>query len=268
MRLKSVRSALVDDKLARSTVNGAIGRVRRLFRWGASEELIPGAVWQALASVQGLQRGRTAAYEPEPVGPVADDVVAATLPFLASVVRAMVELQKLTGARPGEIVIMRPVDVDTTGEVWRYTPATHKTEHRGQSRVIFIGPKGQAILRPFLNRKPGEYCFSPQEAEHERRALATAKRLTPAGRGNVVGSNRTLRPRREPGERSNVDSYRRAIWRAAETAKVSRWSPNQLRHAAATSIRATAGLEAAAAVLVGQRQVLTELRAFTGILEV
>jgi hypothetical protein len=30
-------------------------------------------------------------------------------------------------ARPGELVIMRPIDIDTRGKVWVYTPATHKT---------------------------------------------------------------------------------------------------------------------------------------------
>ena len=55
-------------------------RLRHVFKWAAGEQLIPPAVHQALACVAGLQRGRTKASEPEPVGPVDEAVVDTTLP--------------------------------------------------------------------------------------------------------------------------------------------------------------------------------------------
>ena len=55
--------------------------------------------------------------------------------------------------------------------------------------------------------------------------------------------------RRVPAERYNRRSYRVAIVRACREADVPAWSPLQLRHTAATLIRAKYGLEAAKAIL-------------------
>lgn len=93
--------------LARPLINQRVARVKRIFKWAASEELVPISVYQALTTVAGLQRGRTTAREPEPVGPVSAAHVDAVLPFLTAPVRAMVELQRLTGMRPGEARRMR-----------------------------------------------------------------------------------------------------------------------------------------------------------------
>lgn len=73
-----------------------MNRVRRVFKWGAGEELIPFEVYQRLTTVAGLQIGRTEARESERVEPVADAVVEATLPFLNRYVRGLVEFQRLT----------------------------------------------------------------------------------------------------------------------------------------------------------------------------
>jgi hypothetical protein len=31
-----------------------------------------------------------------------------------------------------------PCDVDTSGPVWAYRPHSHKTQHHGRDRVIFV----------------------------------------------------------------------------------------------------------------------------------
>ena len=51
------------------------------------------------------------------------------------------------------------------------------------------------------------------------------------------------------GQCYTVDSYRRAITRACKQAGVAPWAPNRLRHARATEIRRSYGLEAAQVVL-------------------
>ena len=83
---------------------------------------------------------------------MAEAVVEATLPHLPPVVGDMVRFQLLTGSRPGEVCSIRPCDVDRSGEVWIYRPEHHKTEHQDRQRIIFIGPKGQDALRPYLLR--------------------------------------------------------------------------------------------------------------------
>ncbi len=42
---------------------------------------------------------------------------------------------------------MRVGDLNTTGKIWEYVPRRHKTQHRGKSRVISIGLRGQALLK-------------------------------------------------------------------------------------------------------------------------
>ena len=104
---------------------------------------------------------------------------------------------------------MRTIDVDTSGRVWIYTPESHKTEHHGRERRIYLGPKAQETLRPWLRPELTAYLFSPAEAEAERRAEQRENRKT-----RVQPSQRNRRrrkPRKAPGERYTVDSYRRAI---------------------------------------------------------
>ncbi|QDV78903.1 tyrosine-type recombinase/integrase [Botrimarina mediterranea] len=264
LALKRVRDRMVEEGLARSTVNGSISRIRRAFKWAAAEELIPASVPTALGTVAGLRAGRTTARETAPILPVADDVVEATIPHLPEVVADMVRLQRFTGMRPGEVCALRPIDVDRSGEVWVYRPATHKTQHHGRERVVFIGPKAQGVLLRYLARDAEAHCFQPADSERKRRALMHAHRRTPISCGNRPGSNVSGRPTRPPGDRYTVTSYRQAITRACTAAaaareadaedgeaepKVEPWTPNQLRHAAATEVRAKFGLEAAQVTL-------------------
>lgn len=262
--LKAVRQSMIDADLSRGVINGYIGRIRRMFRWAVEQELIPVTVYQALLAVRELAKGRTVARETRPILPVDDATVEATLPHLPDVVADMVRLQRLTGARPDEICIVRPCDVDTSGEVWLYTPDTHKTEHHDRSRMIFVGPQAQDVLRPYLLREGSSYCFSPCESEHERnveRRQARQSPMTPSQGSRRPRKNR----RRPPGEHYTPDSYRRAIQRACELAwpaldgltddelkqwhKAHRWAPNRLRHSAGTEIRKRFGLEAAQVTL-------------------
>ena len=89
-----------------------------MFRWAVTKELVPATVYQALLAVPNVPKGRTAARESPPVRPVEDSVVDATLPYLPAVVADMVRFQRLTGARPGEVCQLRPMDVDRLQEVF------------------------------------------------------------------------------------------------------------------------------------------------------
>ncbi|REK17370.1 MAG: site-specific integrase [Planctomycetota bacterium] len=233
--------------LARRTVNDRIAAIKRVFRWGVSQELVPPSVIHALDAVPGLKIGRSEARETAPVLPVEDDVVEATLPHLPTVVADMVRLQRLTGCRPGEVCSLRPCDVDRSGDVWTYRPASHKTEHHGRDRVIFIGPRAQEILTPYLLRPATSHCFSPRESEKQRKVAMRAARTSKVPPSQVDRSK--PKPMRVPSGRYGKDTYRRAIARACDKAGVPHWSPNRLRHTAATSIRRQFGLEAAQVAL-------------------
>jgi integrase len=202
---------------SRTYANRQMKRVQQVFRWAASEELVPAAVAAALDTVAGIRKGSGVARETIPVGPVADEVVAATLPFLPPPVRAMVQLQRLTGARGGELFGLRACDLDTDGPVWKFRPGSHKTAHHGKGRVLRFGPQAQAVIRPFLGQDPDAYLFRPIDAVAWRNGRQAAKARTPmtpsraarAARakaravGGAVREGR-VRPGRRPGVRRGV----------------------------------------------------------------
>lgn len=257
--LKSVRQKMVDAGLSRKYINKQIDRVRRMFRWAAGEEMIPSNVPQALSMVTGLRKGRSDARETEPVRPVNPETISATVTKLPQVVADMVQVQLFTGMRPGELIIMRPQDIDRSGHVWLYTPPHHKTDYRGHNRVIAIGPRAQEILLRYLARAAYAPMFQPRDSEAKRRAELTCNRKTPLSCGNRPGTNRKAKPKRHPGDMYTVDSYRRSIHRAAKLAGVEQWSPHRLRHTAATEVRRLFGLDSCQAVLGHRGAKVTEI---------
>lgn len=120
LALKAVRQAMIEAGLCRTSINHRIGRIKRVFKWAVENELVAPNVLHGLQAVAGLKAGRCDAKESEPVKPVPIDLVEAVLPFVASPVRAMAELQLITGMRPGEAVIIRGIDIDTTDKLWAY----------------------------------------------------------------------------------------------------------------------------------------------------
>jgi integrase len=283
LALKAVRQRMVDNGWSRGYINKSIGRIRRCFKWAVENELVRPDMYHGLMAVSGLRKGRSEAREPDPVLPVDDATVQATLPHLTPVVADMIRFQRITGCRPQDVCNLRPCDIDTSADVWLYRPDTHKTEHHGRERIIPIGPKGQDILRQYLLREKESHCFRPVDSEKKRRAAQHEQRKTPLSCGNKPGSNRQKKPQRTPGNKYDTGSYRRAIHRACDLAfpapeplgrrdgetatqwdeRVTdeqranldkwqsghRWSPNQLRHSAGTEIRKRYGLEAAQVIL-------------------
>ena len=162
---------------------------------------MPGSVTHALREVKGLQKGRTEAKERPPVPPVADAIVDRTVEILPITLAAMVQFQRLTGCRPEDVCRARPCDIDRTGDVWLYRPCEHKMEHKSEVRIVFIGPKCQAILTPYLFGGDAP-CFKP----------ARAKQYTSR-------SYRAALHRR-------IDIANRVI--ESESDKIPKWNPNQL----------------------------------------
>jgi integrase len=161
-KLKAVRVAMVEDGLTRNVVNGYVKIIQRMFRWAVSEELIPAESSHALGTVSGLRQGRSEARKSREVEPIENSVVEQTLPYCPPIVEDMLRFQRLTGARPIEICILRPCDVDRSGDVWTYQPESHKTQHLGKPRAIAIGPRAQTVLLRYLARDAQTYCFRPE----------------------------------------------------------------------------------------------------------
>jgi integrase len=204
-----------------------------MFKWAASHEMLPATVHGQLKTVGALRRGASPAVESDPVEPVPIETVEATKPFLSRQVKALVELQLLTGARGGELLNLRAIDIemDDAKKIWLLRPADHKNAHRGHKRTIIFGPKAQMVIQPFLvGRALDSFLFNPAEAMRERREAATANRKTKPCQGNRPGTNRSSNPKRQPGDHYTGAAYRRAIERACDraTAEVGRALPSPM----------------------------------------
>jgi integrase len=310
LALKAVRELMINGydhpkygpqgSLARGVINQRVGRIRRVFKWGIENEMIPRDALLGLQAVRGLQRGRSAARETEPVCAVHFTVVENTLPFLSRHVAAMVRLQLLTGMRPGEVCVMRACDLDMSGAAWLYRPGSdqgqvgqHKTAHHGLQRVVAIGPRAQEVIRPFLKLDTKAYLFSPRDAVSAFRREQRQQRKSKVQPSQQ--DRRKVRPKKRPGERYTVSGYAHAVaaacieafpppaplcQRADETKKQwcarltpeqheelkrwrrsHHWHPHQLRHTAATKIRREFGLDVARAILGHRSPQITELYA-------
>lgn len=221
--LKAIRERWIAAGHARKTVNQAAGRIRRLFRWAAGEELVSVDAVAALGFVADLGEGRTAAPDHEPVVPVPLRDLAATLRELdrtTPAVSAMIRLQYYCGARPGEVCRMRADEIDRgglvavgarriqlPGGVWVFQPGQNKT-----GRAVYVlGCRARAILRG----------------------------IEPSADGWMFPS------RRRRGRPWSVSGYQHAIADAARAAGAGHWSPGQLRHNFLTRIDAAAGIQTA-----------------------
>ncbi len=273
--LRAIRQRMIDGGLSRGVINSRVNRIRRMFKWGVEREFVPSTVLQALQAVAPLKRGRSTARETKPILPVPADMIDVVVRFAPSQIAAMIKLQCLTGMRPGEVTIMRTADVDRSSRIWAYQPESHKTEHHGRKRIIYLGPQAQRVLLPFLRCQQEEYLFSPADVVNQMRAELRASRKTRVQPSQMI--RRKASPKRAPGERYTTGSYARAICKACARAfpppkglsdaqgkewiREHRFSPNRLRHNAATFLRKEFGIEAARVVLGHSTSAVTEVYA-------
>jgi integrase len=264
-RLKKLQRMMLKAKgspWSAQTINRYLGIVIKMYRWAGSEGLVPATRWQELQAVEKLRRGRAPSPgTPRPRGrrkvtAVPEAHLAATMKHLAPVHRAMVGLQLVAAMRPMEVCGMRGRDLYKTADpdVTAYvaSPEADKLEHRRDDddeagRVVYIGPKGRAIIDAWIGDNPEDFVFRPGLAEREafdrRAALATG--AAPARH-------------RFDGRGYAVTTYRRIIERACERACDElglegdarwTWSPRQLRHNGGTELMEREGIEIASRLM-------------------
>lgn len=247
LKLEAVREYMIESDLARKTINSNVSRLKTMFKWAANKKLIDKMVYLELTTLEGLKEGRTLARETDPVKPVPDAFIQAVEEHVTSPVWAMIQLQILTGMRPGEVLQMRACDLTMTGEVWDYQPQSHKTQHRKKTRIIPIGKRAQAILKPFFKTNLQAYLFSPEDGRKE----FIEKEYRDSAKARV----------RNERKRYSAQGYYIAIKRACKRADVPHWSANRLRHNYATKVRKEHGLETARILLGHSSAVTSEIYA-------
>jgi len=214
--LIEARNELETSGLYRTTINQRVGIWKRFIGWALENRLCQPSTKSEWCALGNLKQLRTVAPEGAPIRPVPHAWVKATLPYLPEPARSMVRIHELTGMRPGELLAMRACDIERRRTVWVYRPGQHKNSHRGQPRVIVIGPRAQKIIAPFV-----------RSWKDRGRIWATYKSPTEYGQ-----------------------TIRRGV-QAAQIAgaRIEHWSSNQLRHSCGTRVRRKFGVEAAGAVL-------------------
>jgi len=240
--LAKVREVLISDGNCRRVVNRRVNRIRRALKWALVEGLIPAAVLESCRALSPLKPGRTAAPDFEDVQPVKEVDYLKTLDYLPPTPRTILELMRLTGARPGEITRIRWDEITDQGAgVWKYEPTHHKNAYRGKRRAILLGPRAQSLLTAYCQRgsiPESEPIFcSRRDAQ---RGTAQVKRK---------GSRRRQKEGKPVAVGYRPGSLGNAVRLAAKSAGVAHWHPNQLRHLVATEVRSRFGLDAAQATL-------------------
>ena len=225
LKLGEYRDRLIREDYAIATIRKHVGRVKTMFKWAASLELVPVAIHTALTTLPHIEAGRSEARVTEPVQPVPRAHIRCLRHEVSPTVRGLINFQLLTGCRPGEAIAMTLRNVDMTGDVWRYEPDSHKTIHHGKRRVIFIGPRAQAIVRCFMAASLDAPVFRHGDSGY------------------------------------TIHGYRWAVRRACQRLKIDVWSPNQLRHNAATSLRRRFGIEHVRTILGHSSAVTSEIYA-------
>lgn len=230
----------------RSGINKSLVRIRRVWKWGVSREMIGPEVLMALQALEPLAIGQ-GAPEAKPRLAVSRADVDAVLPHLAPMHQAMVRLQQLTAMRPGEVCAITTPEIERAGKTtWYYRPGAHKNAHRGKGRSIALNTLAIQILLPWL-RADDKPLFSPALRMAERAEIKRQNRKTkvqPSQAARAVAN-----PKNPPGDRYTTHAYGAAIRKACIRAGVSPWTPNQLRKLAANEVLRLGGQDLARALL-------------------
>ena len=185
-KLKAARDVMIAKGWSRTGINKACSRILRMFKWGVAEELVQPTTYQALKAVEPLKYGRCGdVRETKPVKAVDDAAIEAVRSHVLPEVWAMIQVQRHSGMRPGEVCELQGKHIERAHDVWIYKPDKHKNAWRKKERIVFLGPSCQRAILPFLIADPDSYIFSPRRALERRRQERV--RSTPVNEGNRPG---------------------------------------------------------------------------------
>ncbi|HFD87381.1 MAG TPA: hypothetical protein ENJ35_06875 [Gammaproteobacteria bacterium] len=146
-----------DHGYSQRTLNGMMAVIRRMYRWGMQHDCVhPDAAFQIM-QVPGFSTTETRPTKQKKA--ISREWINKVLAVCSDDLHDLIMTHLLVGARPNEILIMRPIDIDTSGGAWLYTPQHHKLSYRGKQRVIAIGPQAQEILNRRMPRSMEALIF-------------------------------------------------------------------------------------------------------------
>ena len=210
-----------EKSICRSTINKKVNVVKQMIQYAVNREIEPAHLAYEVGVIKPVKKGQENFKDYDEVGPAEWTTVEKLFPYLDSMIQDMLLLSRYTGARPGEIRLMRPCDIDQTDtNAWVFSLDKHKTRRHGIVRKIVIGLDAQPILLKYMVRPGQAYCF-PARLNHHG----------------------------DTGQYYTSGSFAKVITRAvaaynAENPKTPiQFHANQLRHTFATSVCLEHGLE-------------------------
>ncbi len=248
-------------KLSRDTIRQCVKYVRKCFAWGVVEGKVGHDHAGGLLLVEAPTKGKVKEKQKrQSISRETSDKIA---PYLSPPLQTAVELLWLTTARPFEVLGLRveeirrsgtillrsgaSLDLETEG-VWAAVLEEHKTADKGFERVLFFGPRSQALLTPYLSSSG--YLFKPFEGRAFQLA-ALAQKLSTTGKGSKKPVKGDAGERR-PGQFYTSHALAKAVEKACKRAKVAHFSPYSIRHSASATVRDAHGKEAAS-VFMGHK---------------
>jgi len=159
LALKAVRTLMIEKGWTRGVINAGMSRIRRIFKHAIANELIESGVLQRLQALAPLLAGRTKAHDNPPRTAVSDADIEAVRKLVSPLVRDLIDVQRLTGARSGELLGLTTGAIHKAGEVWLAELVDHKTAHHGQNRSLHFGPQSQLIVSKYLSADPTASLF-------------------------------------------------------------------------------------------------------------
>lgn len=208
-QLKALLATLPGRGWSGPTCNRHLGRLKFLWRWAEEQGLVPEGSAAHLAIVKGLKKGAPGVRGRQKRRLPSEEEVWLVADRMPPAAGAILRLLWLTGMRTTEALILRPVDVDRSSEVWAYRPSFHKLDHAGQERLVLLAGRSQEVLTPWLaGRLPEDWAF--------------------AGKG---------------GRRWNTITFGRLLSRACRKAGVQRFAAYSLRHCSKMRFERAVGLK-------------------------
>lgn len=230
--IRGWRDWLVKSGYNRPTVNQYVSCLKAVYRRGVDEGWVSENAYTSISVIRNIEPGDTEAKEAKRCLSVSPDIVYATLPFLTSPAKEIVELLLLTGARASEICSLNLSEIDKTSypDTWVYRPSQHKTARFGNERAIPLNQEAQSIITTYVksHRVKGPYLFTRSETTSRTKAAQYA-----------------------PG------TLRAAVLSACKRASLPLWNPKQLRKTVGTTT-AQNNVQDAQALLGHTSTVITE----------
>ena len=107
-----------------------------------------------IESVKPLAFSRGKAKESRTVSAVPDEVIDATLPHCSKVLKAMIELQRWTGMRTGEVCAIKEEYIAMNGDVWTYTVPSEKAKEIARKLMGHSGSHGKRRSQAGHTQRP------------------------------------------------------------------------------------------------------------------